>query len=111
MDMNKENYSLIKEANRCFKENKFEEAEQLYMRAGEVLGSDLVEASIWLCKKRRQPLNKQTDTYKNSVLVNTDAFSVENFLKQKKQLAKTQQLLEEYYQQTQSLKLQLMQRN
>tara|TARA_B100000953_G_scaffold289677_1_gene273912 strand:- start:408 stop:743 length:336 start_codon:yes stop_codon:yes gene_type:complete len=111
MDTNKENQHLIKEANRCFKENKFKEAEQLYVRAGAVLGAELVEASIWLCKKRQQHFNINSNTHSNPATANTEAYSAENFLKQKKQLQQTQQLLEEYYQQSQSLKLQLMQRN
>ena len=44
-------------------------------------------------------------------LLKTKKNFIANFLKQKKQLEQTQQLLEEYYQQSQSLKLQLMQRN
>ena len=111
MDTNKENNSLIKKANRCFKEKKFKEAEQLYIRAGEKLGADLVEASIWLCKKRQQSLNVYSKAHTSSSIVDAEAYSAENFLKQKKQLEQTQQLLEEYYQQSQSLKLQLMQRN
>ena len=111
MDTNKENNSLIKKANRCFKEKKFKEAEQLYIRAGETLGYNLVEASIWLCKKRQQSLNVYTNTHVSSSITETKAYSVENFFKQKNQLEQTQQVLEEYYQQAQSLKLQLMQRN
>ncbi|WP_420934015.1 hypothetical protein ACOJR9_16635 [Alteromonas sp. A081] len=111
MDTDKENQTLIKEANRCFKEKKFKEAEQLYIRAGKKLGADLVEASIWLCKKRQQSLNVYSKTRTSSSITDAEAYSAENFFKQKKQLEQTQQLLEDYYQQTQNLKLQLMQRN
>ena len=111
MEMSKENKSLIKEANKFFKQNKFEEAEQLYKRAGELLGSELVSTSIWLCQKRKSQQSMPTGNALSSNLVSSDAYTPENFLKQKKQLEQTQQLLEEYYQQSQSLKLQLMQRN
>jgi hypothetical protein len=47
----------------------------------------------------------------SAALVNSSAYTAEKFLKQQKQLEQTQQLLEDYYQQTQNLKLQLMQRN
>ena len=111
MDMSKESKSLIKEANKFFKQNKFEEAEQLYKRAGDQLGSELVSTSIWLCQKRKSQQGMSNGNSLGSNLVSSDAYTAENFLKQKKQLEQTQQLLEEYYQQSQSLKLQLMQRN
>ena len=111
MDMSKESRSLIKEANKFFKQNKFDEAEQLYKRAGDQLGSELVSTSIWLCQKRKSQQSMSTGNSLSSNLVSSDAYTAENFLKQKKQLEQTQQLLEEYYQQSQSLKLQLMQRN
>lgn len=111
MDMSKESRSLIKEANKFFKQNKFEEAEQLYKRAGDQLGSELVSTSIWLCQKRKSQQSIATSNPLRSNLVSSDTYTAENFLKQKKQLEQTQQLLEEYYQQSQSLKLQLMQRN
>ncbi|MED5515036.1 MAG: hypothetical protein VYB81_20015 [Pseudomonadota bacterium] len=111
MDKLNENHSLIKEANRLFKENKFSEAEQFYMQAAKTLGTDLVEASIWLCKKRQNSISTSSNTNSSVVSANTEFYTAENFLKQKKQLEQTQQLLEEYYQQSQSLKLQLMQRN
>ena len=111
MEMGKENKSLIKEANKFFKQNKFEEAEQLYKRAGDQLGSELVSTSIWLCQKRKRQQSMSTDNPLNLNLVSSDAYTAENFVKQKKQLEQTQQLLEEYYQQSQSLRLQLMQRN
>ncbi len=111
MEMSKENKSLIKEANKFFKQNKFEEAEQFYKRAGEQLGSELVSTSIWLCQKRKSQQSIAASNPLRANLVSSDAYTAENFLKQKKQLEQTQQLLEEYYQQSQSLKLQLMQRN
>lgn len=111
MDMSKESRSLIKEANKFFKQNKFDEAEQLYKRAGDQLGSELVSTSIWLCQKRKRQQSMATGNSLNLNLVSSDTYTAENFVKQKKQLEQTQQLLEEYYQQSQSLKLQLMQRN
>lgn len=111
MEMSKESKSLIKEANKLFKQNRFEEAEQLYTRAGDQLGSELVSTSIWLCQKRKSQQGMPTGNPLSSNLVNCGDYTAENFLKQKKQLEQTQQLLEEYYQQSQSLKLQLMQRN
>jgi hypothetical protein len=111
MDMSKESRSLIKEANKFFRLNEFEEAEQLYKRAGDQLGSELVSTSIWLCQKRKRQQSMATGNSLNLNLVSSDTYTAENFVKQKKQLEQTQQLLEEYYQQSQSLKLQLMQRN
>ncbi len=111
MDMSKKSQSLIKEANSFFKQNKFEEAEQLYRRAGELLGSNLVETSVWLCQKRKNQLSTSSSNSMSAALVNSSAYTAEKFLKQQKQLDQTQQLLEDYYQQTQNLKLQLMQRN
>ena len=111
MDMSKESRSLIKEANKFFSLNEFEEAEQLYKRAGDQLGSELVSTSIWLCQKRKRQQSMATGNSLNLNLVSSDTYTAENFVKQKKQLEQTQQLLEEYYQQSQSLKLQLMQRN
>lgn len=111
MDMSKKSQSLIKEANSFFKQNKFEEAEQLYRRAGELLGSNLVETSVWLCQKRKIQRSTSSSSDLSTTLVSSQAFTVESFLSQQKQLEQTQQLLEEYYQQTQNLTLQLMQRN
>lgn len=109
--MNKSNQSLIKEANSLFKQQKYEEAEDLYKRAGDKLGFELVETSIWLCQTRKKRPKKLTPPPTKPVFVSHDEFTAENFSRQKKQLAQTQQLLEEYYTQTQNLKLQLMQRN
>lgn len=109
--MSKNSKSLIKEANSFFQQGKFKEAEQLYERAGKTLGPELVEASIWLCKKRQKLSDSTFEHREYSNVDSSDAYSAENFIKQKEQLKQTQQLLEEYYQQSQSLKLQLMQRN
>ncbi len=110
MDMSKTSFSLIKKANSLFKQNEFEQAELLYKQAGEQLGMRLVETSIWLCQKRAKESNNPLKNSATSKYASADVYNAENFVKLKTQLDKTQALLEDYYKQTQNLKLQLMQR-
>jgi len=108
--MSKTSLPLIKEANRLFQKNEFEQAELLYKQAGEQLGMHLVETSIWLCQKRIKASKLLQQSPTTSKYASADFYNAENFVKLKTQLDKTQALLEDYYKQTQNLKLQLMQR-
>ena len=108
--MSKTCFPLIKKANSLFQQNEFEQAELLYKQAGEQLGMHLVEASIWLCQKRIKSSKLPQQNPLTSKSACNDLYNAENFIKLKTQLDKTQALLEDYHKQTQTLKLQLLQR-
>lgn len=110
MDMSKTSFPLIKKANSLFQQNEFEQAELLYKQAGGQLGMHLVETSIWLCQQRVKSSKVPQQNPITSKYAPSDLYNAENFVKLKTQLNKTQALLEDYYKQTQNLKLQLMQR-
>lgn len=108
--MSKTSFPLIKKANSLFRKNEFKQAELLYKQAGEQLGMHLVETSIWLCQKRIKSSNSSQQNLITSKYACSGFYNAENFVKLKTQLDRTQALLEDYYKQTQNLKLQLMQR-
>ena len=97
---------IVKQAADCYRQGHYARAYQLYQQAALRYGSHLFKANLALCQRRISSTShaaKATASSVESKPARADESTV-------RQLAETQQLLEQYYTRCQALEYQLMDR-